>query len=1180
LNDEVDDIHVDILHNSSSVVKFSFLNVCGLDAKIKFPEFTDFISQYDILCFAETKLGEYDGISVPGFTFKSVIRSKCKRKSGGVGILVKDDIFEKVEILDNCSENHLWFKFKSNNCIFGVIYIPPECSNYSSTCLFDELESNIMDFSVKFDNCNFCIFGDFNAKTRTVPEFTDTDKYVADVNFDIATNQLFSANDLSVLGFPTSRVSSDKHNVDNYGFRLLDLCKFASLCIVNGRCGEDALVGKCTTVGDSIIDYVLSSVDNFPHIKHFDIGEFDPVLSDVHCPLELHFDIGNSFLPEDNFENTHESLNHSDTYIKPTWNVASREEFRNSFDMNIVDELRDELDSILSGENFNEQVVNNVTKKVTKVLFDAADACNFIETKMVSKRNTKTSQKQWFDRECKTARENYYRAKNKYRRLRTSVSHDEMLQSSKKYKKEINKKFKDFNNSIVNKLRGLKNTDPKSYWSLLNKYSGDKKTIVSNISNEAFHEHFSKLNENLADDNLQYADINLDELSYNNQMLNMPFSTDEIKKAIMSLKNNKTSSPFDFILNEYLKNANDAILPVICGLFNIILNSGVFPDIWSKGSILPLYKNKGSVNDPDNYRGISILSCFGKLFTKLLNTRLNAFLEMNNILCEEQAGFRKNYSTVDHIFSLKCLIDFYLAKNKKLFCSFIDFRKAFDSVNRAALWQKILKCNIDGKCFKIIHDMYAKAKSCVTISNNHSQFFASETGVRQGENLSPILFSMFLNDLNDFLSTKYAGLQRLSQSYDSTLNNDSIEVLFRLFMLLYADDTVILAENAQELQSALDAMSEYCNVWGLKVNTTKTKIVVFWKSKRGLRGIPTFTFENRELELVDHFSYLGVKFSFNGRFNMTKKHLIDQARKAMFSVIRKSRKLCLPIDMQLSLFNAMVAPVILYGSEVWGIENVDIVDRFQLKYCKSILNLKQSTPNCMVYGELGITPLSLQIKARVLNYWCKLVNGKKEKISVMLYNMLDRLFTCNEVKTPWVKFVHDTLNSLGMSNFMLDNHIPSPNQFKCLVNTRLNDQFLQNWHSSVENSSKCLNYRIYKETLVFEDYFKILPFNLATTYCKFRCMNHRMPIESGRFMNIERNQRFCLLCNNNLIGDEFHYIFNCSFFNIERKKYVNEYFTKHPNAIKFKDLMNSKDKSVLLKLSVFCKKIIQGCNAV
>ena len=74
----------------------------------------------------------------------------------------------------------------------------------------------------------------------------------------------------------------------------------------------------------------------------------------------------------------------------------------------------------------------------------------------------------------------------------------------------------------------------------------------------------------------------------------------------------------------------------------------------------------------------------------------------------------------------------------------------------------------------------------------------------------------------------------------------------------------------------------------------------------------------------------------------------------MFSIIRKARKLFLPIDMQLNLFDTMVTPIILYGSEIWGIENIDIIDRFQLKYCKLILNLKSSTPNCMVYGECRV----------------------------------------------------------------------------------------------------------------------------------------------------------------------------------------------------------------------------------
>ena len=177
--------------------------------------------------------------------------------------------------------------------------------------------------------------------------------------------------------------------------------------------------------------------------------------------------------------------------------------------------------------------------------------------------------------------------------------------------------------------------------------------------------------------------------------------------------------------------------------------------------------------------------------------------------------------------------------------------------------------------------------------------------------------------------------------------------------MLYADDTVILAENPQELQLAINAMSDYCNLWGLKVNTAKTKVVIFWKNKRGLHNVPNFLFEGSILQIVDHFSYLGVQFSYNGKFAATKSYLVDQARRAMFSVINKSRKLHLPIDIQIHLFDTMVAPILMYGAEVWGVENVEVIDKFQLKYLKMILNLKQSTPNCMLYGDLGVLPLSV-----------------------------------------------------------------------------------------------------------------------------------------------------------------------------------------------------------------------------
>ena len=140
-----------------------------------------------------------------------------------------------------------------------------------------------------------------------------------------------------------------------------------------------------------------------------------------------------------------------------------------------------------------------------------------------------------------------------------------------------------------------------------------------------------------------------------------------------------------------------------------------------------------------------------------------------NILAEEQAGFRKGYSTIDHIFNLKCLIDLYLFRGKKLYCAFIDYKKAFDSVNRIYLWQKLINNNIDGKMFKIIHNLYANAnaKSCVRIGNSKSTSFSSNIGVRQGENLSPVLFSLFLNDLTEFISHAYDGLNAFTCSFFS-----------------------------------------------------------------------------------------------------------------------------------------------------------------------------------------------------------------------------------------------------------------------------------------------------------------------------------------------------------------------------------------------------------------------------
>ena len=122
-------------------------------------------------------------------------------------------------------------------------------------------------------------------------------------------------------------------------------------------------------------------------------------------------------------------------------------------------------------------------------------------------------------------------------------------------------------------------------------------------------------------------------------------------------------------------------------LFNVIFERGSFPESWTLGNIKPIFKNKGNPKDPGNYRPITLLSNFGKLFTAIMNNRLCKIADKYDIINGSQSGFSKHFSTSDNLFILKCLIDISQSSKKKLFCCFVDFKQAFDTVWRADLWR-------------------------------------------------------------------------------------------------------------------------------------------------------------------------------------------------------------------------------------------------------------------------------------------------------------------------------------------------------------------------------------------------------------------------------------------------------------------------------------------------------------
>ena len=225
----------------------------------------------------------------------------------------------------------------------------------------------------------------------------------------------------------------------------------------------------------------------------------------------------------------------------------------------------------------------------------------------------------------------------------------------------------------------------------------------------------------------------------------------------------------------------------------------------------------------------------------------------------------------------------------------------------------------------------------------------------------------------------------------------------------------------------------YCETWKLEVNPAKTKVVIF--SKRNIKEKPAFIYNGENVSVVADFVYLGVIFTHNGPFAKHKHHLLEQARKAMFSVLRKTKNV--PVDMQLQMFDALVAPILLYGAEVYGYEKSDIIESLFLQFYKIIMCFKKRKLHHRY-------PSEILIKSRVIGFWKRLVSGKQDKISCILYDLMYKMHTRGFYSSKWLACVENTLNDCSFSEYWIHQNVPAICCLAKIVKSRLIDQFIQN----------------------------------------------------------------------------------------------------------------------------------------
>ena len=275
----------------------------------------------------------------------------------------------------------------------------------------------------------------------------------------------------------------------------------------------------------------------------------------------------------------------------------------------------------------------------------------------------------------------------------------------------------------------------------------------------------------------------------------------------------------------------------------------------------------------------------------------------------------------------------------------------------------------------------------------------------------------------------------------------------------------------------------------------------------------------------------------------------------------------------MDIFCKTIRLILLNGCEIWGFGKLDMLERVQLKFFKIVLNLKKSTPSNMIYGELGILPLEVDIKSRIVAFWSRLHNVDSKKLSSNLY--FNMFINQNQVKCKWIENVKQLIMENGYGYLW---NIFSDVDAKWLTlsfKQKIKDQYMQTWKSNISQTSSATCYNFVKETFEQSNYIKILPKKYCKIMLAFLCRNHRLPIEVGRWHSIPLTERKCQLCKT-CIGDEFHYVLECKNLINERKKYVKTYYYRHPNILKYNLLINSEKKTELIKLCQFLDIIMKS----
>ena len=954
-------------------------------------------------------------------------------------------------------------KVANNKFQFLIIPIYLNCNSWEND--FEELSCLLREYHLN----SVLIMGDFNARLAN-------NQYIPDE---------FNYNNSNINQFRQSKDTT----VNTRGLKFLELCDTQNLIVLNGRMSGDN-EGEFTFIdskGRSVIDLCAVSLDLIQHMHNFEV--LSHIYSD-HMPivltvLHVRAVSGATVIP-----------------LLPKLNWSDKKK----------DKYQGEIQQILSRVDTTQDTVQRTLDSFTDCVRKAAGIkpvkCNINQIK----------KKPWYDYECHKLRRKTFKLLNLHRLSNSNLIKKQYLLFNTRYKALCELKRKQYYMDVTINFKNVR--DSKQFWDLVNKFKPKIPCCGLNVRFEDFVNYFKMLlNPPLKSNRVMYAEPYTEDPT-----LDKEIDFKELLEAISKAKCHKAPGP-DQIPVEYYKNAPKSFLIRILGLFNKILSTGEIPKSFTNSIVFPLHK-KGDINNVNNYRGISFMDAISKLFTFILLSRLNNWVEINRVLKEFQAGFRKHYSAVDNIFNLISIIKLKESKKRKTYVMFVDFQAAFDTVDREALYYKLHNYGISSKFMKIIKGLYKDTTAAVWHKEGVSESFETRIGLKQGCLLSPLLFSLYLNDLQD------------------SIGGGVLIGNLKVKLLAYADDVCIISDSAVGLQSMINDLEKYCCLWNLTVNLKKSNVMIFKLGGGRLAKNEKWVYKGQPIEIVKEYKYLGVKLTSN---LLMKRHLSERITSAKFGVnslwnnFFKNNEI--PISAKYEVFSAVLRAVVCYASQIWGFERYESVEKFARFFIKRIFRLPESTPTYMLHLETGLNEIYIHTLSLHFAYIKKVMNlpeGRWPKI--LMHLAIKRNVWWFK---SWKKMGEENGCRFGLGE----------EEGWWAVTDLLKDKIIEasktEWHLRAQQSHFEL-YPLLSKQLGDKQY--ITDTNngkLINLIFKVRCNQLNLNYKFWKIDSV-----MCPICNLNEIEDIKHFLGKCPMYNMYRIKYLKKIRLDETDMI---DILNGKD---------------------